>query len=115
MLNHTRNTRFQTFFQACNATKKTRFVVVREWSTQCVTDVIREGCDARHLWNGSFHRQFLMRISTVTSTPSLAIDKYLWVDCIEFTTDIVHRLNVMYPHKVYTEAINVILIYPIFH
>ena len=115
MLNHTRNTRLQALFQACNATKHTGLMVVREGSTQGITDVIREGCNARHLWNSCLHRQLLMWISTCASTPSLAIYKYLWVDSIEFTTNIIHRLNVMHTHKVYTETVNMIFIYPILH
>ena len=112
---HTCNTSLYALLQTFHTTQEASLVIIREWSTQSVTDVIRERCNAWHLWNSSLHRQLIMRISTSSSAPSLSINEYLGVNSIEFTTDIIHSLNVMNAHEVYTEAVDVILFDPVFH
>ena len=90
-------------------------MVIGERAAQCIAYVIREGCNARHLRDGGFHCQFLLWVGARTGTPPLTIDEYPRVDGIELTADVVHGLYVMDAHEVYTEAVDMVLVHPVFH
>ena len=107
--------RLLTLFTCIQPTKPTGNSVVAERTTHRIAHLIREGSDARHLCNIGFHAKLFCGQGTLSGTPTFAIDKDRGVEFVEFSTDGIHRLDVVTAHQVETEAVNAVFVIPILH
>ena len=115
MGNATCNTELQTLLAVRDTRQETSLRIVIKRSAQGITDLIAEGGNARHLRDIRLHAQLVSGQTAGTSTPSLPINKYGGVYLVDSLSDQVHRLNIMATHQVKAEAIDVILVDPVFH
>ena len=90
-------------------------MVIRERTTERIAHIIAESTDTIQLMGIRLHCQFLCRISTTASTPSLTIDIDARIDAVYHLTDSLHGFDVMNAHQVETETIDMIFVYPVFH
>ena len=115
MSDSTHDAKFQALFVTVKGGQESRFVVVGEWSAQCVAQLIAKRSDAWHLPHVGFRGQFFLRIGARACTPSLTIYIYGGVYLLHFGLNTVHRFDVVNAHQVYSEPVDVVLLRPMFH
>ena len=91
------------------------FVVIAERTTEGVAQVIAERTDARQLLHVCLHGQLLRGIGALACAPSLTIDIDAGVDGMELIADGVHRRDVVHPHEIEAEAVDMVLLHPVAH
>ena len=112
--NSTGNSEFQALLIVSKTSKESRLFVIGEGTAKGIANLIGEGCDTWHLVDVGFHAELILRIGTSACAPSLSINKYGGVDAVNHLANLIHRLNVVYPHEVKTETVNMVFINPIF-
>ena len=115
MGNATRDAELQAFLLAGQTRQKSTLVVIAERSPQGVAHIVAEGADARQLCDVGLYGELLRGISTLSGAPALAIDIDRRVDGTHLSADGVHRLNVVHAHEVEAEAVDMVLVNPVFH
>ena len=105
----------QTLLLASDAGKESALGIVGEWSAQRVAHIIGECRYTVEPLRVSLRCQFLDRVGALASTPPLAIDEDGGVYLVHLITYDVHRLDVMNTHEVEAEAVDMILVNPVFH
>ena len=123
---HLRHVHLRVLYAACNTklqallhigcpAEYARLGVVVEGTAQCVAYLVAEGGNARHLRNVCLLAELLAGQSAAAGTPSLAIDEYRRIYLVDHLAYLVHRLNVVTAHQVEAEAVDVVLVDPVFH
>ena len=105
----------QTLLLALYSGKECSLSVIGERTTKSIAHVVAERSDAVKLVGRSLHSKLLLRIGTRSGAPSLTIYIYCGVDCIDSSTYLVHRFDVVNAHKVESESVNVKFVNPVLH
>ena len=87
--------------------------VVGEGTADGIAHVVAEGSYARHLVGGGFHGEAVVVDGAWASTPAFTVDSDGWVYLVDFFTDDVHGLYVVYAHEVEAETVDVVFFYPV--
>ena len=107
--------KLQALLQSRHTGKEAPLVVVAEGSAEGVAHVVAERPDAMEPLGVGLHGELLRGIGTLPCAPPLAIDVDGGVDAIHHLAYLVHRLDVVHAHEVEAEAVDVVLVDPIFH
>ena len=113
MLNSSNNSEFYAHFSPRHSGKESSFVLLPYRSTKSIAQFIRKHSNSGHVGNISFHRQWICRILRSFSRPTFSIDTNSRIDFVDSLSNLVHCFNIMHPHQVKAEAVNMIFFYPI--
>ena len=115
MSDSSRDTKLQAFLTVGHTSQEAPLCIVVERTTQGIADFVGEGCDTRHFGDVCLDTQLLGRQSTLTCTPTFAIDKDGGIDGIDGLADFVHCLDIMTTHQVEAEAVDMVFVDPMLH
>ena len=107
------NTELHSYFMSRTSDYEGTLVVISERAAQTVAELIAESCNTGHLIDIVFHGKFGFRQLWRLRCPSFSIYKYGRIYRIECLADFLHGNNIVYPHQVEAEAVNMIFLRPV--
>ena len=114
MCYRTHDAELHALFIAGDGDEESSLLVVLPAAAQTVAHLVAKRRYASETCRVGLHRKLFGRKYGRRSRPTLAVENNVGVDRLRLLADEVHRLDVVDAHEVETEAVNMILLHPIF-